>query len=463
MISMFIFKNNRRATCLLKWTSFAIIMCIHSLQAQETQVITVQDAIQTALQKNINLQLYANQVAANQINADQEKASFYPEITGSALASKNVIESDYTESIMPSNRNSSTIDFQISTGIAGLNIFHSLAAYKSAKLEVSSSEANLNQMQQLITFNVIADYLSILQSREFIQVEEENLKAQQEQLKQIETFYQVGKRTEADLLLQQADIKQSELDVIKAERDFEINKIQIKQTMGELGNSVYKYAALNMDKIISAIEKNKAINGSENTEAWYSNRHDFQAQKLKIDASNKNVSAARSLALPSIGLNFDVGSNYYNSISNETFSDQVFDRNLYAKAGLSISVPIFDRFQTKHNVEKAKIKLSDEQLNLENKKLTIQSEVQQAGLDFETAKKQRESAQAQSIYTQKALLITKERYAAGAATFVELSEARIKNIRAAYQKISADYNFILQYAAVHYAYGGLNRALEIIQ
>lgn len=462
MISMFIFKN-RSLTYIRKWIFLAIIMCIHSLQAQETQVITVQDAIQTALHKNINLQLYANQVATNRVNANQEKANFYPEITGSALASKNVIESDYAGTFMPSNRNSSSIDFQISAGIGGLNILHSLAAHKSAKLEVSSSETNLNQMQQLITFNVIADYLSILQSQEFIQVEEENLKAQQEQLKQIETFYQVGKRTEADLLLQQADIKQSELDFIKAERDFEINKIQIKQTMGELGNSVYKYAALNMDKIISAIEKNKVINGSENTEAWYSNRHDFQAQKFKIDASNKNASAARSLALPSIGLNFDVGSNYYNSISNEAFTDQVFDRNLYAKAGLSISVPIFDRFRTKHNVEKAKIRLSNEQLNLENKKLTIQSEIQQARLDFKTAKIQRESAQAQYIYTQKALQITKERYAAGAATFVELSEARVKNLKAVYQKISADYEFILQYAAVHYAIGNLDKALEIIQ
>lgn len=455
--------KNGYLICLWKWLIITTMMCVYSIQAQELQVLTIEDAIQAALQKNINLQLYANQVATNQVNADQEKANFYPEITGNALTSKNVIESDYAETIIPSNRNSSSIDFQVSAGIEGLNVLHRLAAHKSAKLEVSSSEANLKQMQQLITFNVIADYLSILQSQEFIRVEEEDLKTQQEQLKQIETFFQVGKRPEVDVLLQQADIKQSELDVIKAERNFEINKIQLREKMGEHGNAVYKYAAFDMDKIISSIENEKTINGLEYIEAWYNNRFDFQAQKIKIDASNQNVRAARALSLPSIGLNFDVGSNYYSSISNEAFTDQVFDRNLYAKAGLSISIPIFDRFRTKHNVEKAKIKQSDEQLNLENKKLMIQSEIQQARFDFETAKKQQESAQAQQIYTQKALQITKERYAAGAATFVELSEARIKNLKAAYQKIGADYDFILQYAAVHYAYGNLDKAMVIIQ
>lgn len=446
MIAIVDFKNGYFIR-LWKWFLITTMMCVYSLQAQEPQVLTIEDAIQTALQKNINLQLYANQVATNNVNVDEEKANFYPEITGSALTS---------------NRKSSSIDFQVSAGIEGLNVLHNLAAHKSAKLEVSSSEANLKHMQQLITFNVIAGYLSILQSQEFIRVEEEDLKTQQEQLNQIETFFQVGKRPEVDVLLQQADIKQSELDVIKAERDFEINKIQLREKMGEHGNAVYKYAALDMYKIISSIENEKTINGLENIEAWYSNRPDFQAQTLKIDVSNQNVRAARALSLPSIGLNFDVGSNYYSSISNEAFTDQMFDRNLYAKAGLSISIPIFDRFRTKHNVEKAKIKLSDEQLNLENKKLTIQSEIQQARLDLETVKKQRESAQAQYIYTQKALQITKERYAAGAATFVELSEARVKNIRAAYQKISADYNLVRQFAAIQCAYGNLDNALEMI-
>jgi len=264
------------------------------------------------------------------------------------------------------------------------------------------------------------------------------------------------------LFLQQADIKQSELDAIKAERDLQISKIQLRETMGERGNVTFKYAALDMEDIISLIENEKPINDLVKREAWYNNRHDFQAQKLRIDALKENARAARALGLPSISLNFDIGSNYYSSLSNEAFMDQVLKRNLYGQVGLSLSLPVFDRFKAKHNVEKAEIKLSDEHLNLEDMKLTIQSEIQQARLDFETAKKQRESAQAQHIYTQKALQITKERYAAGAATFVELSEARVKNMRAAYQKISADYDLVRQFAAIHYAYGNMEHVLDLI-
>lgn len=481
MISMFVLKT-RSLTHLWIWIFLTIMMNIHSLQAQETQLITINDAIQIALRKNINLGLYANQIATNQVAVNEETANFFPDVSASVSTSKSVIKSGPLNSMnappsgepqmdgqqpdMPAlsgqSMDGNSVGFQISSRFSMLNIAQSLASQKSARLEVSSNEANLKRLQQLVTFNVISDYLYVLQYLELIQIEQENSKTQQEQLKQIETFYQAGKRSQADLFSQQADIKQSELDVITAERDLQTSKIQLRETMGERGNVAFKYAALDMDKIISSIENEKPINNLENIRTWYSNRQDFQAQKLRIDAFNENARAARALGLPSISLNFNIGSNYYSSLSNEAFMDQVSRRNLYGQVGLSVSLPIFDRFRAKHNVEKAEIKLSDEHLNLENIKLSIQAEIQQAILDFQTAKKQRESAQAQHIYTQKAMQITKERYAAGAATFVELSEARVKNIRAAYQKISADYNLVRQFAAIHCADGNLDYALEFI-
>jgi len=477
MTSFFAFARHLR-----KWILLTILSCVYSVQAQETQRITVNDAIHIALKKNINLGLYANQVAASRVTVAEENANFYPEVSASATASQSLLKSEpmtgmntestgseSPESGQPSgtpagqSMDGSTVGFQISSRFSMLNILQTLASQKSAKLNVSSNEANLKRLQQSVTFDVISDYLHVLLYQDLVKIEEENLETQREQMEQLEIFYQAGKRSEADLLLQQADIKQSELDAINAKRDLETIKIQLNETMGERGNVAFEYAVVDVNKSIVAIENMDTIKNTQNRESWYDERNDFQAQKLRIDAFHENARAARALGFPSMSLNVDVGSNYYSSLASESFKEQVLKRNLYGQVGLSLSLPIFDRFQMKHNLRKAEIQLSDEHLNLEEMKLSIQSEIQQAILEYETAGKQRESAQAQQIYTEKALQITKARYAAGAATFVELSEARVKNIRASYQKISADYNFILQYVAVHYAHGNLEHALEIIQ
>lgn len=448
---------------------------IHFVKAQEINKITLSDAIQTALQKNINLGLFVNQVATSKVSYDEENAKFYPEISAAVTTSKSILKSEPSNSMgtpqtgemsptsLSSSMDGSIVGFQISSKIPMLNILETIAYQNSAELLLSSKEENLKWQQQTIIFKVISDYLQVLQSKELVTIEKENIKMQIEQLAQIETFYKAGKRSEADFLLQQADIKQSELDGIKAERDYETYKIQLKETMGERDSLNNEYQNVDVKRTIELINRENVIQNFVDNNSWIENRDDLKSQKFRVESFAENARSARASVFPSVSFNLDLGSNYYSSLPKSGFMEQVLKNNMYGQIGLSLSLPVFDRFRIKHKLEKAEIQLSDEYLNLENIKLSIKSEIEQVKLDFETAQKQRESAQAQYNYTSKALEITKERYSIGAATFIELSEARVKNIRASYQKITADYNYILQYAAVHYANGGLNKAIEIFQ
>ena len=66
---------------------FLLIDLIGISQAQETQAITLGKAIQIALENNIELKRFSNQVVASELSVRQAKADFYPNLNASASAS----------------------------------------------------------------------------------------------------------------------------------------------------------------------------------------------------------------------------------------------------------------------------------------------------------------------------------------------------------------------------------------
>ena len=124
-------------------------------------------------------------------------------------------------------------------------------------------------------------------------------------------------------------------------------------------------------------------------------------------------------------------------------------------------MPLFDRFATCNNVQQAEIQLSTQQLNFRNLDLQISSQVQQSLLDYSTAVKQREVAHAQYEYASEALKISEERFRVGSSTYIELSQVRTNFYNAAYQRVSADYNLLLNYISIHYFSGNIDAAISI--
>jgi len=430
------------------------------VHAQETRTITVNDAIRMALESNISLRQASNQVAISEISVKRSKADFLPNLSAGLSGSKNYPRK---------GTGSESVSGSLSSGLNLFDGWNNVASLNSARLGLASDTANYSWTRQQIIFETVSQFMQTVLDSEFIRIELNNLETQQEQLKQIEEFQKAGNRSRVDVYQQMADLKQSELQLLQAQRDYQVNRLGLLQTLGQPAESGMHFQSLAVQNLISRISDEPSQPVAEEV---MDARDDWLAQQFQIEQSQQQVRAARSGYWPSLSLSAGLGTSYSDratglsyadstTASRLSFSDQFFDENPDLHVGLSLSIPLFDRMATKHSVEQAQVQLSSQELNKQNLELEINSQVRQALLDYQTAAKQSEVAHAQLEYTGEALKISEERYRVGATTYIELSLMRDNYSSSAYQAVSADYNLVLKYIALQYYSGNIDTGLAI--
>jgi outer membrane protein len=417
---------------------------------ESTWEITLGDAISISLEKNLELMESSNQVETSKVALQQKKHNFLPDLTLSASGSKRSgarydqlkdrIE-DTTSDVMNTDAKSSLTLF---------NGFENVAGLAQARFDLNASKGYLKRQKEYTIFETISRFLQAVMYSELVSIEKENLTTQQNQLDKIEEFFKYGKRPVTDVLQQRADIAQAELNVVNVERDFAISKMNLLEIMGVRSDRDISLIQPRQDTLI----QNLLDSSSEITfESVLANRADFQAQKMQIESAREEVRVAKSGYWPSLDLSLSAGSNYNSENEYLEFSEQYYDLNPYESAGLYLTIPVFDQYRTKHNVKQARIRLYDQELALEKRKIEIQNELQKARLDLQTAIKQRESAQAQLEYASEALKAAEARYDLGFITYVELSQMRAEKMSASYNRVDADYNLLIKGMAVKYYQG----------
>ncbi len=442
-------KSNMTKNIVMVWVAALGLVLAGSLWAQETPALTLTQAIQLAMEGNISLKKLSNVVYADRIGVKQAEANFLPNLTASVSASSNYPKT---------GTGGKSVSGSLNSGINLFNGFYDVARLDIAKYGWASDTASYSWNRQSIVYGTVSQFIQVVLDSEFIRIAKDNLKVQQDQLRQIEEFAKVGNRSKVDVYQQQTDLKQSELQLLQAQRNYAVSRYNLLQILGKQADSPLQFKSLPIDTLLAQFSgQSPEISPRE----ALAERLDAVAQEYQVQAAQSQIRAAQSGYWPTISLSASAGSNYSSGFAGLGFSDQFLDENPDLRVGLSFSLPIFDRFATKYGVEQSKIQLANQQLNLLDLNLQIGSQVQQAVLDYNTAVKQRESAHAQYEYAREALKISEERFRVGSSTYIELSQVRANYFNAAYQKASADYNLLLNYVAVHYYGGTIGEAISI--
>lgn len=146
-------------------------------------------------------------------------------------------------------------------------------------------------------------------------------------------------------------------------------------------------------------------------------------------------------------MNFGAGlsTNYYNVSGRENgnFGAQLRD-NFSQYIGLSLSIPIFNRFSTRNQVRSARIQQSNLNWQLEESKKTLYKEIQQAYYNALGAESKLQSSRTADEAAEASFLLMKEKYANGKANATEYNEARTNWMKAVSDRIQAKYDFIFR-------------------
>ncbi|MCB4809001.1 TolC family protein [Tamlana sp. 62-3] len=428
-----------------------IYICFFALSslgvfAQESQVKqwTFQECLEYAVEHNISIKNIEYSAETANVTLQQSKDSRLPVVNGSASqAFRN------GQSIDPIT--SEFVDQQINTtsfGVnASVNLFQGNQIKNRIKQNTLLADQNslyVEEAKNSIKLSVAEAYLQALYAKEGIVVAEKTLEASTKEAEQAKARLDAGSiamQDYTDAISQEAT---NRYDLIEAKNNYEQQVIVLKQLLELEPEVEFDIVTPNNDIYTAPILPNKIAV----YEAALGMLPEYEAVQLDVDVTEKDLDIAKGDYLPTLALTSSLGTGYTSS-QDMNFSNQL-NGNFNQTVGLSLTIPIFNGFQTKAEVQKAKIAIDQSKLEVVSLQKEIYKNVATAYQNALSSQEQLEAAKAANKAAEESYKLAQKKYDLGALSTTDLvvsqnafTNAQLNYLQAKYLNIL--YNQLLQY------------------
>jgi outer membrane protein len=452
---------------LLSSTLFALLFLVTStLSAQDVRTISLQEAIEIALENNFQLKQAENNLTLSNESIKSEYADFAPTITSSLNGSRSTGQQFIADRLTEPGHNpivdvtTQSFSGRLSANLTifdGFNNINSLRASEQSKL---SSEESLQRAKEQVIFNAASRYLQVLLDGQLLEIAQENLENSQQQLEQVTAQVEVGSRPSVDLYNQEAQVAADELSVTQQENSLKFSKLLLVRQLQIDPLGEYDFVVPETQTEVSEAG-NMNYSLSELIDQAILNRSDLKSEVADIRILEYQLQIAKGSLYPSISASASLSSRYSDQYSlpgegNIGFNDQFFDQQINRSLGLSVDIPIFQNWNRMYNIQSSKIQLKNAELSFDNSKLQVIQEVTQAYNDYTSYIKQLQASEKSRRASERAFETQQERYNVGSSTLIELSQAQASYVEAQSNYTQAMYNLIFQEKLLDYYLGKLS-------
>ena len=409
--------------------------CAFQLPAQETW--DLQRCITHAIEHNLSIK--QKEAARNQSEVELNTAQWsrLPNLNGNVGQSFNfgrALQADNTYG----NRNTRNTNFSLGTSIplfTGLQIPNSIAL---SKLNLKAATEDLAKAKEDISLQVASYFLQVLFNEELLKVAQNQVKLSQEQLDKKVAFFKNGKASEAEVLEAKSRLAQDELSVVQAENNHQLALLDLSQLLELPSPEGFRISVPDIDKVSADLTLPEEVYAQA-----LMNKPAIKAAQYRLQGAEKSIKIAQSAYYPQLSFGAGIGTNYYHlsGIENASFGSQ-WDQNMNKYLQFSLSVPIFNRFQTRNRVKSARIQRTALSWQLEESKKALYKEIQQAYYNALASEGKYKSSQSASESAEASFKLMSEKYANGKASATEYNEMRIAWMRALSDGIQAKYEFV---------------------
>ena len=378
------------------------------------KVWSLEDCITYAIENNITIKDAALNKNIAEIDYSKAKSSRLPNLFGSA--SQNFSSGNTIDPIT-----SNFVTDQINSTNVGINSSMTLFQGNQISNQIKQNKILLEQSVYLeeveknnIELNILEVYLQTLFSKESIAIAESNLATSEKEVLRAKARLDAGTIALSDYTEAQSQAATNKYNVIASKNDYQQYIIQLKQLLelSPLEDLEIETIDENMDLINLEIDKNQLYNNAIGF------LPEIQASKLNIAANEKELDIAKGGFLPTLSLTGSVGSGY-TSINDNTFSDQ-FDVNFNQKIGLSLSIPIFNRNQTKAAVKTASINIEKAEIQKQGVEKEVYKKVETAYQNAVSAQEQVIAADASKTAAEQSYKLAQKKYELGGLSTTDL-------------------------------------------
>jgi len=434
-----------------------------SAQQQGTPPLTLQQAVQIALERNPLRKAAIADTKAASADIREARSFLMPHLSFSETATRGndpvyifgsrLRQQRFTGTDFALNRLNTPLPFGNFATRFGVswNLFDSFASWHGVNRAKQMNEAaahQLNRADQEIIFRVVNGYYQILLVNKQMEVAEQSVKTAQAITERNQARFNSGLVVESDLLTAKVRLAARQQELIQARNNLELARAQLNTEMGVQVESSFLLAEALAERtlpvpVLLEIEKQALTN-----------RPDLKRVTAEEAAQHQSVAMAKSSFGPRV--NSFAGW----EMDNPTFVTGGGGNNWLG--GIEVQ---FDIFQGG-----AKRAALSRQRALEEKVIAMKQaatdgvrlEVRRAYYDVDASRKQVEVARAAIAQAQESLRINQDRYDSGLTTITDVLGAEDANRRSQTDYWEAVYRFHTSYANLELATGTLNTQSPVV-
>ena len=353
------------------------------------------------------------------------------------------------------------------------------------KLVLDADKTSTAKIKNDLLLSVVTDYLQILTNQDLVTAAQQQIDIAKITLDRSQQSFDAGNVSLADLSQAKAGLSTSEYNLTTAQNQLDLSILVLKQYMEMDPNTQIKVERPDISKlndiktvydandvIKTALAVNPDVKLAEVQQQGY-------AQAIKVAKGNyyPNLSLIGNLnsyyssaqqpyrllgstsAVQTIGVVDGTGQlvktpgavttpvyGYY------SFGNQ-FKDNFNQYVGISLQIPIFNRFTARTSVNKAKLSYENAQLTTQLAKNTLSKTITQAVLDLNAAVRKYNSAQQTYQADKDAFNITQERFNVGLVNSLDYNTSLTNYNKAQNDMIEAKYEMIFRSKVIDYYLG----------
>jgi outer membrane protein len=417
-----------------------------SLYEKPDSTWTLEKCIEHAFSQNIQIRKSEISNQRFGLYAVEAKAQRLPSVNAAANQNFNWSKSNISGTGGLSGSNGS--NFSVNSGVTIYNASRISNQIKQADLELQGGQYTLETTKESISLSILNAYLQVLYAEEQVKNSKKQIESTTGQLNLAGERLALQSISVSDYAQVKSQLASEKLTLANSESQLSIAKITLMQLM-EL--------PMQDNFNVSHPDLTKELNQSRipDVKTVYATALSIKPQ-IKNAAVNKEIAGldekiAKASYFPVLSASAGISSGYSSNATDVYFNQ--LNNGLSPSAGLSLSIPIFQKKQAKTSVAVAKLGYNDAELSETDTKNQLRKSIEQACLDVTSAQIQYEASIENYNAMQESSALSAEKFNQGIINSVDYLVSKTNLIVAESSLLQTKYNLIFSYKILDFYMG----------
>ncbi len=391
-------------------------------QSYAQDILKLEDAVKIALENNYDIKLATNDLKIAEANSSAGNAGMLPNISATITNTNSIQNITQTQSDGSQKSLNGAKNLSLNYGV-GLDwtVFDGLKMFaKREQLKVLQKQGEAELKMTIFTkiSDVYTTYSDLVQQQQQLVALDTAIVISHQRLTTAQNRYTIGKASKLEVLNAQVDLNTDTSSQLKQLEIYQNTKIKLNEILAR--DTSINFKVINE----TTIDKSLLLNNLKDLSAKQNPQ--LQAQILAKNSAELQLKQVKAGRYPTVKINS--GYSFSHTEASLGFVTQSQGKGFVY--GFSAAVPIFNGFYQSRNEKIAKIQLDTADIQLQQQKTTLNSQLETAFQSYQTNLELTNIEEKNVAVAKENLDITLAKFKIGTITPIEYRTAQLNYINA---------------------------------